>query len=144
MTAINSFQEELNKKMQECEKEKDITTKNCIFCVIHNKCEVIKNKCLNVLKRLNEINNKNPYLYKQILKNVEIAICNDQKILKYCLNVKHLGMLEVQYCFKEIKKQVDLYEEWNPICCQNGNPGIGWFSGDHPQCCGNCKGFIII
>jgi hypothetical protein len=45
---------------------------------------------------------------------------------------------------KEIKKQVDLYEEWNPICCQNGNPGIGWFSGDHPQCCGNCKGFIII
>lgn len=58
MTAINSFQEELNKKMQECEKEKDIT--------------------------------------------------------------------------------------WNPICCQNGNPGIGWFSGDHPQCCGNCKGFIII
>ena len=35
-------------------------------------------------------------------------------------------------------------EEWNPICCQNGNPGIGWFSGDHPQCCGNCKGFIII
>ena len=44
----------------------------------------------------------------------------------------------------EIKKQVDSYEEWNPICCQNGNPGIGWFSGDHPQCCGNCKGFIII
>ncbi|NQS75198.1 MAG: hypothetical protein HQP61_01965 [Peptococcaceae bacterium] len=29
-------------------------------------------------------------------------------------------------------------KKWEPICCRDGNPGIGWFSGYHPQCCGSC------
>jgi len=38
---------------------------------------------------------------------------------------------------KPLEVKVITAPNWNPVCCSEGQ-GVGWFNGDHPDCCGNC------